>query len=115
MIPKIIHNIWFDELPENIMNNHYNIKKQNPNWEFIIWDENMIIDLLKKYPKIYNVYNHLDKLPGIISKNDTKSHIARYIIMKEYGGIYHDINYLMNLIKILIKIQYLLQSLKKHI
>ena len=96
MIPKIIHNIWFDELPENIMNNHYNTKKQNPNWEFIIWDENMIIDLLKKYPKIYNIYNHLDKFPGIISKNETKSHIARYIIMKEYGGLYHDINFICN-------------------
>jgi len=42
MIPKIIHNIWiqgYNNLPKDIIENHNNIKKLNPNWQFIIWDE----------------------------------------------------------------------------
>ncbi len=96
MIPKIIHNIWiqgYQNLPEEEKQNHLKIKKLNPDWEFIIWDNNMIIELLKKYPKIYYVYKNINKLSGIIINDATRSDIARYIIMKEYGGLYYDIDF----------------------
>ena len=96
MIPKIIHNIWiqgYQQLPEKEKQNHLKLKKLNPDWEFIIWDNNMIIELLKKYPKIYNVYKNVNNLSGIINNNATRSDIARYIIMKVYGGLYYDFDF----------------------
>lgn len=89
MIPKIIHNIWlqgYDNLPNTIKIQHNNIKKLNPEWEFTVWDNNMIEKLLKKYPKIYDKYRNAANYSRNI--NATKSYIVRYIIMKEYGGIY---------------------------
>jgi hypothetical protein len=54
----------------------------------------MIIDLLKKYPNIYKVYQNIDNLPGLLNILALKSDIARYIIMKEYGGLYFDIDFI---------------------
>jgi hypothetical protein len=88
MIPKIIHNIWldgYDNIPDMDKINYLDIKKQNPEWEFIIWDESMIQKLLKKYKSIDKLYK--------VSSPSNKSDIARCIIMKEYGGLYFDIGY----------------------
>jgi mannosyltransferase OCH1-like enzyme len=93
---KIIHNIWIQgyyNLPDKIKENHMEIKKLNPGWEFIIWDDKMIIDLLEKYPKILSIYKHIDKYSGIISNEVAKNHLARYVILKEYGGIYYDLEF----------------------
>lgn len=92
MIPKIIHNIWlqgYDNLSNTIKIQHNKIKKLNPEWEFTVWDNNMIEKLLKKYPKIYDKYRNAANYSR--NTNATKSYIARYIIMKEYGGVYCDI------------------------
>jgi hypothetical protein len=97
MIPKIIHNIWiqgYDNLPNENKINYMNIKKLNPDWEFIIWDDEMIKKLLKKYPLIYEIYNK--NTYNIYERDSIKSDIARYIIMKEYGGLYFNIEYKCN-------------------
>jgi len=94
MVPKIIHNIWiegYENLPNEIKMNYLNIKKTNPEWEFIIWDNEMITQLLKKYPSIYELYNK--NIYTVYDIDSIKSHIARYIIMKEYGGLYFDIEF----------------------
>jgi len=88
MIPKIIHNIWlkgYDNIHNEHKISHLNIKKNNPQWEFIIWDKNMIEKLLQPYHEILKLYN----------KSDTKDkiEIAKYVILKEYGGIYFDMDY----------------------
>ena len=95
MIPKIIHTIWiqgYENLPNENKVTYANIKKMNPEWEFMIWDDDMIKKMLKKYPPIYNMYiktnNYTENDNNII-----KSDIARYIIMKEYGGLYFDIDF----------------------
>ena len=97
MIPNIIHNIWiqgYDNLPEKNKINKIKIKKLNPEWEFIIWDDKMISNLLKnKYPKVFEVYKKIKDLSGFLSINAVKSDIARYIIMKEYGGLYYDLDF----------------------
>ena len=67
MIQKIIHNIWlqgYDNLPNTIKIQHNNIKKLNPEWEFTVWDNNMIEKLLKKYP-----INNIEDLETNISMN----------------------------------------------
>jgi mannosyltransferase OCH1-like enzyme len=51
-IPRIIHNIWiqgYDQLSEDIREKRLKIKKINPNWDFIIWDERMIKEVVKEY------------------------------------------------------------------
>jgi len=97
MVPKIIHNIWlqgYENLSTTIKIQHNDIKQLNPGWEFIVWDNNMIEKLLKKYPKVYKMYKNVAIYGSNI--NNTKSDIARYIIMKEYGGLYCDIEYNCN-------------------
>lgn len=96
MIPKIIHNIWtqgYRNLPNKNKINYMKIKKLNPNWKFIIWDECKIKKILKKYPKIEFLYKNAEKLSGIIKIESAKSDIARYLIMKEYGGLYYDFDF----------------------
>jgi hypothetical protein len=96
MIPKIIHNIWiqgYKQMPYNLKKNIHKIKKLNSDWLFILWDEKKIINLLVKYPKIHKIYNNIEKLSGILLINAIKSDIARYLIMKEYGGVYFDLDF----------------------
>lgn len=98
MIPKIIHNIWiqgYENLPNENKTNYANLKKMNPDWDFMIWDDEMIKQLLKKYPPIYELYNK--NTYTVYEKDSIKSDIARYIIMKEYGGLYFDIEYKCNM------------------
>lgn len=96
MIPKIIHNIWiqgYENLPNENKIYYLNIKKLNPDWEFMIWDDEMIKNLLQKYPKIYDIYKKSSNYSGSIDNNIIKSDIARYIIMKDYGGLYFDADF----------------------
>lgn len=93
MIPKIIHNIWIQGyiyLPEREKKNLLYLKKLNPNYLFIFWDDKNIINLLSKYPKILEIYKNLGKFENIYP---WKSDIARYVIMKEYGGVYCDLDF----------------------
>ena len=105
MIPKIIHNIWiqgYNELPEEIKKNHLLVKKSNPEWEFMIWDNTSILKLLKKYPELLSIYKNLHKFIVFTDYNSakkqkkefikTQSSIAKYVILKEYGGVYYDVN-----------------------
>jgi mannosyltransferase OCH1-like enzyme len=95
-IPKIIHNIWiqgYEHLPDDIREKHLKIKKMNPDWDFIIWDEKMILEILKKHPKIYNVYKNINSYSGFIGNMASRSDIARYVIMKEFGGLYYDMDF----------------------
>ena len=90
MIPKIIHNIWLDghhNLPVSIHKHQAKVKKLNPEWEFTIWDEHMILSLLQKYPKILVKYKS-SQYPLV------KQDIAKYVILKENGGLYYDIEYI---------------------
>ncbi len=95
-IPKIIHQIWiqgYDYLPEKLKNKHNLIKKFNPNYQVILWDNVMIDSLLYKYPNIHNVYNNIPNFTGKVKINPSKSDIARLLILYEFGGFYIDIDY----------------------
>jgi len=79
-IPKIIHIIWLDgynNLPDNIKLTQLDIKNKNPGWDFMIWDKQMINNLLSKNPKLQVIYK---KYPIV----------AKYAILKEYGGLFFD-------------------------
>ena len=71
------------------------LKDLTMNGDLFFWDEPMIIELLKRYPKIYDIYNNIEKLSYTIKINTyaIKSDISRYMILKEYGGLYFDIDF----------------------
>ena len=55
-IQKCIHNIWiqgYDFMPDDIKNSINEKKKLNPSWQYIVWDETMILKL----------FIHLDSIP----------------------------------------------------
>lgn len=97
MIPKIVHNIWiqgYDQLPENIKKRYEDIKKLNPNWKFILWDDAKIKNLLVKYPKLLYSYNNCNLYRGTENCYPFKSDIARFVLLKEYGGLYYDLDFI---------------------
>lgn len=97
MIPRIIHQIWFqfgeNGLPTPSIKNQHNaheIIKDNPNWEYVLWNRTLVEKFISaQYPKYYNVYNDLQ---FDIQKVD----FARYVILYHYGGIYLDFDVKLN-------------------
>jgi inositol phosphorylceramide mannosyltransferase catalytic subunit len=87
--PKIIHQIWIqgvDKIPTKFNENITYNKQYNPDWEYIIWDEDKITKLLKEYnPQWLETYN---TLPYLHHKAD----FGRYVILYIYGGIYIDMD-----------------------
>ena len=95
-IPKILHNIWlpgYDKLDEEAKIMNLNIKQINPDWDFMIWDESSISGVIKKYPDMYALYMNCSKMSGAVLTSTCKAEIAKYVILKEYGGIYFDFEY----------------------
>lgn len=88
-IPKIIHQIWLqgeNNIPIDYPNYSASWKNLNPEFKYILWDENMIINLINnKFPKFLNVFNNYPKL---VQKVDA----AKYLIIYVYGGIYVDMD-----------------------
>lgn len=89
-IPKIIHQIWsgVDEpLPENfkILGNTW--KRDYPDWEYRLWDNQMMNDFVKTYyPQHWYVYC---KYPFNVQRWDA----IRYLILDKIGGMYVDFDY----------------------
>ena len=95
-IPKIIHQIWiqgYDALPDDLKEKNMLIKKHNPYYRVIVWDETKILELLEYYPEVQKLYQDIPRLKGIIKVMQSKSDVARLIILKHYGGFYMDIDY----------------------
>lgn len=88
MIPHIIHQIWFqgkNSIPESYNENIDSVKKFNPHWKYIIWDNESILDLIKDDKDINTTYNSLVHL-------HQKVDYAKYVILYKFGGIYVDMD-----------------------
>jgi len=85
LIPKKIHQIWLGprKLPKKYKNWMQTWKIFNPEWEYILWDDNKINKLNLKNKLAYNS----TKNPGF------KSDVARYEILNKFGGIYLDTDF----------------------
>lgn len=104
-IPKIIHQIWIGDKEIPHENYTKTIKDKHPKWKYILWDKKR---LLKEKIISKNLYNYFIKNPGTMPSNRkyTKydknrfkkasffkiSDIARYNILRKYGGVYIDID-----------------------
>lgn len=87
-IPKIIHQIWLqgaENLSEKNKEKIIKTKNMHPNWKYMLWDEVMIINLIKNDNKYLNKYY---KFVYLHQKVD----FAKFVILKNYGGIYIDID-----------------------
>lgn len=65
------------------------IKQTNPDFEYILWKDETILNFMKdEFPEYNEKFN---ELPRIIMKID----MLRYFLMYKYGGLYTDMDYLM--------------------
>jgi mannosyltransferase OCH1-like enzyme len=88
-IPANIFQTWHSkEIPLLMMKSIINIKKNNPNFHYYLFDDNDCANFIKKnFPeKVLNAYNSL--IPGAY-----KADLWRYCILYKMGGIYMDIKY----------------------
>lgn len=84
-IPRIIHQIWIGKgLPEKYTAICSSWKDQNPTFEYRLWDERAILDL-----------GDFESRNAFIRAKSTgeKSDIARYEILRRFGGIYADTDF----------------------
>lgn len=99
LIPKIIHRIWFSfdknnpHIPQKYIKEDFILMDLHKDWTIMRWDEEKVESFIKRYyPNFYKTYMSYD---AIIKKHDA----ARYLILKEYGGIFiqHSIKIRKNL------------------
>jgi mannosyltransferase OCH1-like enzyme len=89
VIPMKLFQTWHTkDLPPKMQENVQQIKKQNPELEYFLYDDADCIDFIKKYfpDEVVNAYNTL--LPGAY-----KADLWRYCVMYIHGGVYIDIKY----------------------
>jgi mannosyltransferase OCH1-like enzyme len=87
-IPHIIHQIWLQgqhNIPTHFLNNQYKIKTFNPNWKYILWDEILILNLIKSNNKWLDTYYQFQYL-------HQKVDFAKLIILYIYGGVFIDMD-----------------------
>ena len=82
MIPKIIHQIWIGDQSKRPQEAMDTIKKDNPDCEYKLWTEKELNNL-KISKKLELKIRCMEEICG-------KCDIYRYLILKEYGGIYID-------------------------
>lgn len=83
-IPKLIHQIWIgnNPIPTKYAFFQNSIRAQNSDWIYMLWDEKKI--KAEKFAD-YDLYEKARTYPE-------KADIARYMILKKYGGVYIDID-----------------------
>ena len=92
MSNKIIHNVFLDigfkpfserlDYQKNIEHN----KAMNPDFKFMLWDDAKVNTFIKTQPE--NIKKIWGEFPSTFYKID----FVRYLILKEYGGIYMDLD-----------------------
>nr|QBK89108.1 MAG: glycosyltransferase [Mimivirus LCMiAC02] len=89
MIPKIIHNIWYqgkNNIPPTYPNYTNTWKQKHPHFKYIFWDEDKITKLIiNHYPHLYHKFS---LYPRMIQRID----MAKYIIIYHCGGVYVDVD-----------------------
>ena len=78
MIPKVVHFTRDDGLKSESESD-----LNSTSWEIIVWSTKEIKKEMKKYPKIWRIYN-------AVSSKDTKNVLSKYVIMREHGGVCFD-------------------------
>jgi len=86
-IPLITHQIWiqgWDVIPDKFKVNTESLKKHNPDFTHMTWDEKSLREECAKIST--KVRDKFDSLKYIVQKAD----LGRYVILYNYGGVYAD-------------------------
>jgi mannosyltransferase OCH1-like enzyme len=97
-----IHQIWLqgeDNIPEKFKSNITQIKNLHPTWQYTLWDDIQIIQLLRgmNSKSLFKVENNKNpsSLIDIYYKMEhlhQKVDFARYVILYQFGGAYVDMD-----------------------
>ena len=87
MIPRIIHQTWKDhDIPERFRAAQASWRTAHPDWEYRFWtDEDLERLVAERAPELASLYHGY---PEDIQRVDA----ARYVIMRECGGLYADLD-----------------------
>jgi len=84
-IPKIIHQIWLgSQLPDSLIKMTESVKQANPGYEYRLWTDADAAKFEFENKELFNTVKNLGQ----------KSDILRYAILKKYGGIYLDTDFI---------------------
>jgi mannosyltransferase OCH1-like enzyme len=89
IIPKKLFQTWHSkDLPTKMQETVETLKKQNPELEYFLFDDNDCIDYIQEHfeTNVVDAYNKL--IPGAY-----KADLWRYCVMYIEGGVYLDIKY----------------------
>ena len=87
-VPKIIHQIFEqDSVPEYLLNISKTWKELNPEWKYILWNQQTIKNFL-----LSNFPNHIAQYQAF-PYDIQRWHVGRFLILFHYGGIYTDMDY----------------------
>ena len=89
MVPKIIHQIWIGDepIPEHCKEFSKEMQSMHPNWEYKLWGNELLYDIYSndKYIKHYLTNPHIYKWAFTADR-------IRMLLLKEYGGVYCDLD-----------------------
>ncbi|UOG76065.1 hypothetical protein MTX78_05550 [Hymenobacter tibetensis] len=88
-IPRVIHQTFMTKnLTPELQSNVENLKKINPGWEYIIYDDADIVEFIKDNygPKILGYYERINPRYGA-----ARADLFRYLLLYKRGGVYLDI------------------------
>lgn len=94
-IPRVIHQIWFDfsdsgkgrDMGKHNKNLVKRAKSLNPDYKFVLWDEEKADNFMKKHYISYWLFYLC--LEPVIQRVD----YLRFFLLYHFGGIYMDIDY----------------------
>jgi mannosyltransferase OCH1-like enzyme len=89
VIPHIIHQTFMSKnLPKELQENVENIKRLNPGWTYILYDDNDIETfILENYgPVILSYFERINPRYGA-----ARADLFRYLLMYKCGGLYLDV------------------------
>jgi mannosyltransferase OCH1-like enzyme len=84
---KVFQTYHSKELPADLLASHNKFKEMNPDWEFILFDDNEIESYItKNFPSLLTFYQSINFEYGA-----ARADFFRYLLMYKEGGIYLDI------------------------
>lgn len=87
MIPRIIHQTWKDrDVPARFEEAQTSWQDAHPDWEYRFWTDQDLADLVnERAPELAPLY-------AAYPENIQRVDAARYVILREFGGLYVDLD-----------------------
>jgi mannosyltransferase OCH1-like enzyme len=84
LIPKIMHHVWLGgtTIPALYQNYMEECKKLHPDWDFKVWTEDNVHEIVMQYPDLYY------KSRSYAARSD----VIRHEVVYKFGGVYRDMD-----------------------